>query len=336
MFFSRKEEYLVADLGGTNVTIAIIDVNRNILFKKTCPSSEIKNFTDTLIQFIHLPECKKYKFKRSCIAVAGVINAERNYARLTNRDWTVDKNSILVRTKLHDVTLLNDFEAIGFGIDTLKPEQYTELTNLGRNSDGTLAIIGAGTGLGMSILPYYDNSHLPILSEGGHVDLPLQANDKIDIKLYTFLKQKKLYRDAEDVVSGRGLVNIYRFFLEQNIKHNKKIRLEIGKVKDEEKPALITKYALEDKDVVCMRTVQLFIKYYARIARNLALTSLCSELIISGGIAPKILPALQDVFVNEFVQHDVPNMRKLLEQVSIFVIINPNVGLYGALNAVKT
>jgi glucokinase len=173
-------------------------------------------------------------------------------------------------------------------------------------------------------------------SEGGHVDLPIDIRDKTDMKLQSFLIQKKMYRDVEDVVSGRGVINIYNFLLTQKIKHDKKIKLQISKVRDEEKPALITKYALEDKDVLCIRTLELFIKYYARVSKNLALTTLCSELIIAGGIAPKIISALQDVFVDEFIQHNIENMRKILEQIPIIILTNPDISLYGALNALKT
>jgi glucokinase len=336
MFFKNKKYFLVADVGGTKTSLAIADINKDILYKKTYHSIEIKQFSDTLIEFMNLPECKVYKIEEACIGVAGPINSEKNYARLTNLNWTIDKDNILVRTHLHNVILLNDFEAIGYGIDTLKSENYNELTNLGRNSSGTIGIIGAGTGLGTCILPNFNGKHIPLASEGGHVDMPIYVDDKMDVQLQQYLIKRKLYRDVEDVVSGRGIINIYTFLLTQKVKHNPKIKSEISKKTNEEKPAYITKYALEDKDALCILTLELFIKYYARIARNFALTIKCSELIIAGGIAPKIISALQDVFMDEFVQHDVENMRKLLELIPIIVLIDPDIGLYGALNKLKT
>jgi glucokinase len=336
MLFNRLKYFLTADVGGTNTVLAIFDSKDNIIFKKTYPSTEIKNFTDTILHFLNLPECRHLKIESACIGVAGMINSDRNQVRLTNLSWIIDKQSILVRTKLRRVILLNDFEAIGFGIDTLKPGEYTQLTNTSRNKDGTISIIGAGTGLGMSILTYELGKHLPIPSEGGHVDLPIIANDNIDIKFQSYMFKKKLYKDAEDVVSGRGLVNIYNFLLTQKVRHDKKISLIIRKSSDEDKPSLITKYALEDKDILCIRTLELFIKYYARIAKNLALTTSCSELIIAGGISPKILPALQEVFVEEFVEHGRHDIRKALETVCILVLTNPDISLRGAYNILKS
>ncbi|MGV8087023.1 MAG: glucokinase [Candidatus Woesearchaeota archaeon] len=330
MFLKKEKNILVADVGGTKTTFAIINQNKEIIIKRTYPSFEIKNFTDTILQFINLDECKKYKLLDANFAVAGIINKEKNYARMTNLDWTIDVNSILVRTPLRNVILLNDFEAIGLCFDTLKENQYSELTNHGRNPKGTIAIIGAGTGLGMSILAYHNNKHYPLLSEGGHMDFPIIITDKIDMKFQSFMIQKKIYFDSEDIVSGRGIINIYNFLITQKIKHNNNIIKEIKNVSDREKPAIIMKYALEDKDLVCIHTLELFIKYYSRIAKNIALITSCSELLIAGGIAPKIISAMQDSFIEEFVLHNREEFRKSLELIPIFVLTDPDVGLYGA------
>ena len=130
MFLRNEKFSLVVDIGGTKTAFAVIDSTGKILYKKMFVSSEIKYFTDTIIHFLQLPECKSYKIKEACIAVAGPINSQRNYARPTNLDWIVDTNNILVRTPLHNVLLINDFEAIGFGIDLLKQENYVEWSNV--------------------------------------------------------------------------------------------------------------------------------------------------------------------------------------------------------------
>jgi len=335
MFFNSKKYSLIADIGGTKTVLAIMDSKDNILLKKVYLSRDIKHFTDTLHEFMHMKECKKYNVKDACIAVSGPVNTERDYARPTNLSWTVDKHSILVRTPLRRVVLLNDFEAVGFAMDTLKQEQYIELTDTSTYNSETIAVIGVGTGLGISILPNTYGKHFPLPSEGGHIDLPINSKDAIDTKFQSYLIQKKLYHDAEDVVSGRGIVNIYNFLLTQKVKHDKRIAQTIRNEVDADKPAIITKYALEDRDALCIRTLELFIKYYARISRNLALTTLCSRLVLAGGISPKIVSALQDVFVEEFVQHDVESMRKMLEQIQIIVITDQNITLQGAMNALK-
>lgn len=335
MFFGKTKNYLVADIGGTKSTLAIIDDKYLVKVKKVYLSAEITHFTETVNNFLKEPECKKYTVREASLAVAGPINENRTYAKLTNASWDVDVDDIIRHTPLQKVFLINDFEAVGFSVDTLKQEQYTELTNLGSNTAGTIVVIGAGTGLGVSILPYYKKKHVPLASEGGHVDLPILSDDSIDVKLESFLIKKKLYKSAEDVVSGRGIANIYSFLLTQKIKHSEKIRREIAKAKMTERPAMITRHALEGKDALCLMTVELFVKYYAKMARNLALSTLCTELVIAGGIAPKILSILQDMFVEEFTQHSIEDIRKIVERTSVIVLTDPDISLYGALNALN-
>jgi glucokinase len=335
--FSRKSKYsIVSDVGGTKTVIAVMDNSTNkILLRRNYITSEITNYTDVLHQFMMMPECKKYKILDAAIAAAGQTNHDRTKVQLTNYNLTIITDNILVRTPLKRVLLLNDFEAAGFGLDLLKSEQYLELTNFGRRAGDTIAVIGAGTGLGTSIVPIISGKHIPLPSEGGHVDFPLDTTSQTDLKLITYLRQKKLYNDAEDIVSGKGILNIYNFLLTQKIKHNPKYNKAIMKVSDKEKPALISKYALEDRDLLCIKTMELFIKYYARIARNLAISSMSSELVIAGGIAPKISSAMQDVFLEEFTKHQNPRIHKMLELMSVIIIMDTDIELYGALNALK-
>jgi glucokinase len=336
MFF-KKEGYIVSDIGGTKTVIALINPKDNsIEHKEYFQNDSIKHYTDTLVHFINSKECKDYRITKGCFAVSGPINANRTEAKLTNRDWTINKDNILVRTPIHHVTIINDFEAVGLGINLLGESDYTELTEFGRNKDGNIAVIGAGTGLGISILPYNPEDRIPMQSEGGHVDLPITVSDKTDLKLQEYLIKKGKYLDSEDIVSGRGIINLYEFLLSQKAKHNPKITNLIRKLPEHERGEYITKYALEDKDAICIRTVELFIKYYARIARNLVLTTFATELIIAGGIAPQIVPALEDAFIEEFVNHKREQMKKILDKTTILVLKDPvNISLKGAIKALK-
>jgi glucokinase len=335
MFINTTKYYLAADIGGTKSLLAIIDERHNIRFRKIYQSSEIQVFTDIIKKFLQEPECRQHNVKTAVLAVAGPVNTDRTLAQLTNTAWNVDAKDIMRNTALKRVILLNDFEAIGFSIDSLKQGQYIELTAQGLGINGTVAVIGAGTGLGVSVLPYANGRHMPLPSEGGHVSIPFNMQDPLELKLAMYIKKYKLVNEAETLVSGRGLLNIYKFLLSQKLKHDKRVQYIISRAANDDKPALITRYALGDKDILCLRTIELFIRYYARIARNLALTTLCTQLVIAGGIAPKVLPALQDMFVEEFVQHDNTAMRKILELSGIIVLTDENIPLHGCLNAAR-
>ncbi len=334
-FFKKKSKnVLVADVGGTNVNFAVLDDKFNIIFKKDLKSHEINDFSETVTEI--LKETQKFQIKEACFAVAGPINGERTFSQPTNiTHWSVDVIKLKQKTALKKIFLINDFEAIGFAVDVMKTEQYTELTSYGRNNKGTIAIIGAGTGLGMSILADLgNNKHLPVASEGGHANIPF--NDEVlEIKFQKFLTKNKLANEYETLISGRGIVNIYKFLLTQKLKHNKKIELAVKKASEEQKPAIITSVAVNEKDVLCLKVMALFVRFYAKAARNLVLTTKCSELIIAGGIASKNIVFMQAGFIESFAQHDTKQMKNILERTTILVITDYNISLYGTANALN-
>ena len=335
--FEFAKNFLVADIGGTNARFAVIDSKQSIIIKKIYKTREKKNFDDVMRSFIDevdmLPN--RVTIYSACFAIAGSVNNDRQFAQLTNVPWTFDAKEIKKKYGFKNVIFLNDFEAVGFGIDTLKPNQYTELTSYGHSNTGTISLIGAGTGLGMGILVENGKKHLPLPSEGGHMDVFIRPDNSLELQLYNYLKKKELILDNESIVSGRGITNIYEFLITKKIKHSKKISTEIKKSNVLEKPSLITKYALEEKDVLCLKTMELFTIFYARIAKNLAILTLCSELVIAGGIAPKVIGFLKDGFIESFKQTSHRHLRNWLENMTILVITDEDVSLYGAYNALK-
>lgn len=322
-----KKKYLLADIGGTYTRLAIVDNDYKFIKKDQYLNSEIKDIMLAIEKF-----CLGEKIDAGCLAIAGLINNDRSMAHLTNMPWEINVN-ILSKKFNAKIRLLNDFEALGLSIDTLKPENYVELNNKGINFSGTITLIGAGTGLGLSILYEYNNKHYPLLSEGGHSSVFFNIESKLEIEFFKFLKKQKKVIDLETVVSGKGIVNIYEFLLTKKIKHNKKICAEIKKSND--KSSLISKYALQDRDFLCLKTMQLFILFYSRAARDFALSTMCTTLVIGGGISPKILPLLKEMFVESFVQHERIEYRKILENISVIVLTEPELAYKGCYSALK-
>jgi glucokinase len=112
---------------------------------------------------------------------------------------------------------------------------------------------------------------------------------------------------------------------------------EIGKKhKTVDLSAEVAKTAMTGGDFLCEQTMKLFISAYGAEAGNLALKILPYRgLYIAGGIAPKILPLLQQgAFMKVF--NSKGRMRPLIEKIPVHVILDPRVGLIGAaLTAVK-
>ncbi len=151
---------------------------------------------------------------------------------------------------------------------------------------GNMALIAAGTGLGEALLHFVDGRFVPSPCEGGHADFA--ARTERDIAVLRALIQRYKRASVEHVVSGPGLVNLYRAI------HGGPC--DAGT--DEESrgaPAAITSAALEGRCGACVETLAAFMEAYGAEAGNLALRTVATGgLFVGGGIAPKILPALAD------------------------------------------
>ncbi|MBE8970463.1 glucokinase, partial [Nostocales cyanobacterium LEGE 12452] len=144
---------------------------------------------------------------------------------------------------------------------------------------------------------------------------------------------------VERVVSGMGIVAIYQFLRDRKFAAESPdiaqiVRIWEQEAGQEEKSvdpgAVIGTAALEKRDRLSEQTLQLFVEAYGAEAGNLALKLLpYGGLYIAGGIAPKILPLIQNNgFLLNFTQKG--RMRRLLEEIPVYIILNPQVGLIGA------
>src|SRR5205085_3786360 len=122
---------------------------------------------------------------------------------------------------------------------------------------------------------------------------------------------------------GRGLVNIHRYL------HHGPCAAGIA-FDDPESPPAISAAALERRCPQCVETLDLFVEAYGAEAGNLALRGVTTGgVFVGGGIAPKILPALQDGRFMKAFRAKEP-LAELVAAIPVHVIVNPDAGLLGA------
>jgi len=255
--------------------------------------------------------------------------------KLTNAKWNVSTKELIDKTPLKKVFIINDFQTIGFGLNLLDFNNKNDIYHIrrGKNemepSKATKAIIGAGTGLGKSILIYDEHfdAYLPIPTEGGHGDFPAQNN--LELQLIEFVKKLRGISNPlsyEELLSGRGIEGIYLFLRNRREIKETKYTREIDDSLN--KTPLISKY--KELDGTCKETFRLFTRFYARCAKNFALDTLCrGGLYIAGGIAVKNKAIfLSNEFISEF--ENAYNRTDLLKTIPISVILNYDISLYGA------
>jgi len=322
---------LAGDIGGTNTRLQLIEFTEgdkaNTLKDAHLSNGDYSSFNDLLDDFF---SGTSFKIDRVCFDAAGPIINEA--IQLTNLSWKVSTADIKRRFKLAKVALLNDFVAIGYGLETLQQKDLLTLQPGKLREDGVKAYIGAGTGLGVGFMTHIEGSYKVYPTEGGHVDFAPTNNIQDDLLKFM---QKKYHRvSIERVLSGPGLMDIYSFVRSQQEfsgKENSNLTVLLDSDKDNiDAAAAIVEYATKHEDALAKRALNIFIHIYGTAVGNLALTTLpFGGLYVVGGIAPKILLQIKEEgFLEAF--HDKGRMSDLVKDIPLHIVLCPEVGLQGA------
>lgn len=279
---------------------------------------------DDIVQTF-LEETNAREIEAVCIGVAGPVTGL--VARLTNVPWLADASDFAERLGDRPVQLLNDLEAMAYAVPVLEPDELGVLQEGIAVPTGNAALIAAGTGLGEALLHNVNGRFLPSASEGGHADFA--ARRPRELELVQELSRVHGRVDNERVISGPGLVNLFRFTHgTQDLRTA--CRMLGPDVDPSDLPAAISESAMEGRCHHCREALDMFVEAYGSEAGNLGLRSVATAgVYIGGGIAPKILPALETgLFMAAFC--DKEPMVDLLRTLPVRVILNPAAGLLGA------
>jgi glucokinase len=246
----------------------------------------------------------------------------------------VDSRDLAKELGLSKTALVNDLAANALGISELLPADFAVLNHGDEDREGNGALISAGTGLGEAILVREEKATAsgrfrPLPSEGGHASFA--PRDAHEVKLLKFLMGRFGHVSAERVLSGPGLANVYAFEREDSgAPEPAWLSEEIRQAGD---PApVVTAAALSGKDAVAQTALTRFVRIYGSEAGNLALKALAmGGVFVGGGIAPKILPVLQESFFGPFC--DKGRLSPVLSRMPIKVILNDACALLGAARA---
>jgi glucokinase len=324
---------VAGDIGGTKTVVALFEESGGTLAPvrdETFKSRENKSLEEILGKFL-----KGEKLKAGCFGVAGAVIEGK--AQTTNLPWSLDEKALAAAIGAPRVKLLNDLEAAAYGMLHLRPDELVSLNLTPLNPaaaggaaprKGNVAVIAAGTGLGEAMLYWDGQHHQPLASEGGHCDFAPRTD--IEIDLLRYLREKfHGHVSYERILSGPGFMNVYEFLRDRGY-HPETPSLR-ERLKTSEIPsATITQLGLTGEDALCAATNDLFCAVYGAEAGNLALKCVAvGGLYVGGGIAPKMLAAIQKgPFMEAF--SDKGRFSGLMKSLPVFVAVNPRAPLIGA------
>jgi glucokinase len=344
MTLLRSTLLLAGDIGGTKTILRLVEESmtgsRQTLYEERYPSRDFTDLVPIVQRFLAAAGQqvgKPLRPKKACFAIAGPV--VKDTSTLTNLAWYLDARRLEKELDIDQITLINDFAAVGYGILGLESNDLYTLQQATPQPEAPIAVLGAGTGLGEGFLIKHGEQYQVFASEGGHTDFAPRT--EIEFQLLQYLRDKYDVQriSVERVVSGQGIVAIYQFLRDRKVAQESP---EIGQIirtweqetgqteKSVDPAAVIANAALEKSDRLCEQTLQMFVEAYGAEAGNLALKLLpYGGLYVAGGIAAKILGLMQEgSFLRAFSHKG--RVSPLLEKVPLHIVLNPQVGLIGA------
>jgi glucokinase len=316
---------LAGDLGGTKTVLALYrpddPIDQPYKIEKF-PSGEYSNLDSIVERFLgqssEIP-------RAAAFGVAGPIVAGK--AHITNLHWEIDPERLSGSFGIAAVGLLNDLQATALAVPHLTPDDRLTLSPGIPDPDGLIAVIAAGTGLGMAFLALGPAGWRAFPSEGGHMSFAPRG--EIEEELHAFVRDRIGHVSFERICSGIGLPNIYEF-LRSTGRYEEPAWLTEELARAEDPTPVIVNAALADKADICTATLDIFVRALAGALGNMSLVLLpIGGVYLGGGIPPRILKRLQQPDFIDAVR-DKGRFRTLLERIPVHVILDPQAALHGA------
>ncbi len=269
---------LLGDIGGTNARFAWSeDASGAIGDIVSYKCADQASLQAAIARY--LGDQRKPRPRACAIGIANPIVGDA--VRMTNHHWSFSIAGLKSELAVERLAVLNDFTALALSLPALRPEQLLQIGGGRAVSGAALAVLGAGTGLGVSgLLPTGGGAYAPIAGEGGHASLA--AMDEEEAAIINCLRERFGHASAERALSGPGLVNLYRAAAQL-----------AGRPALERSPQQVIAAAREQRDPDCLAALDLFFRFLGGFAGNLALThGARGGVYVGGGIAPRLLPEL--------------------------------------------
>jgi glucokinase len=316
MTFAPAVSYplLVGDIGGTNVRFGMLDAPQGIL--NALPRALTSDHPDPVTAIRAILAAEGWARPRSAL-LAVATRVESPVVHMTNAGWTVDAQAIAAAFEFDCVRLVNDFVPVAAAVGLLS-EGDGQLVRLGpavAEAPGPRIVLGPGTGLGAAALLPVDARWAIHSTEAGHTEFgPVHADE---FALWPFLERAYGRITAETVLSGPGLLRIYRALAQFR-------GVELACNTPEE----VSTAGLGAQDAIAAETLHLFGRLLGRFAGDLALIFAASAVYVAGGIAPKIATVLSQSEFRIAFERKAP-FDHWMEAVPTFVIADPDPALTG-------
>jgi glucokinase len=265
--------WLVGDIGGTNARFGLVSPDRKILQWHSYPIEHYPSIGDALAEFLggrgNLPMPRQ-----AAIAIASAITGDR--VSMTNHPWNFSIAALKAQFAFDRLEVINDFTALALALPYLGPDDRIAIGEGSQVPGAPLAVLGPGSGFGVSGLVACGRGWVALTAEGGHATMA-PATDR-ESAVLDHMRRRFDHVSAERVLSGPGLVNLYNTLAEID-----------GVLSRGYTAAQITDLGTRGEDALCAEGTTMFCAMLGTMAGNLALTlGARGGVYIGGGIVPRL------------------------------------------------
>jgi glucokinase len=312
-------EIVAVDIGGTHARFALAEVDAGRVIELgeaiTLKTAEHASFQTAWQEFQRLNGAPLPR--AAAIAIAGPVDAD--VIKLTNNPWIIRRSMVNEKLDVDTFVIVNDFGAVGHAVAQAGAEHFHHLTGPDQAfaPEGTLSIIGPGTGLGVAHVARTGGSYHVQATEGGHIDFaPLDA-----IEDAVLARLRKRYRrvSIERVVSGPGLIDLYETLA----------AIE-GRAVQQHDDKTLWQMGMSGEDSLAAAAVDRFCLSLGSVAGDITLAQGgFAGVVIAGGLGLRIKDSLvRSGFAERFRAKG--RFEGLMASIPVKLITHPQPGLFGA------
>jgi glucokinase len=306
------------DIGGTHARFALADAGTSASITLgeavTLRTSDHVSLQSAWEHFG--ASCDEPLPKAVSIAIAAPVGADE--IKLTNNEWVIQRSALCKSLSVDRHLIINDFAAVGHAVAQAGAEEFAHLCgpDVPLPVEGTISIVGPGTGLGVAHIWRGGGDYRVQSTEGGHLDFaPLDAfEDALLVRMRTRFGRVSMER----IVSGPGLVELYETLAARE-----------GKAVQSLNDKALWQLALAGEDSLAVAAAERFCMSLGSVAGDIALAQGAAAVVIAGGLGLRIKGLLKGSgFAQRFCAKG--RFEKLMSSLPVKLITHPQPGLFGA------
>lgn len=311
------ESWLIADIGGTHARFAQSD-GHQLEAQHTLSTSEFPGLEEAVEAYFQYHQ--QEPLRRVILALPCPVNQDPIV--LTNAGWRIRRDRLRQRFGLHNLVLMNDFQAQAMALPHLAGADVHQIHAGVSRPQGNRVVLGPGTGLGVAGLVWAGDHWVPVTGEGGHVTLP--AMNDLEDDILRAARRQIGHVSAEKLISGIGLSTLEHCMAQvagDATYHTRSSREIVS--------------AASNGEACALETVHQMLAFLATVSADLALSyGALGGVYLAGGILPRLRQVAQwPAFHRRFVAKG--RFEDYLQRIPLQLITHEQPGLLGLMTMIR-